>query len=159
MYLHPSIDVAWICKFQDKDTSDMFQVLMSVRPESIPLPQVVDTIMTYITELLNPGTKRVCFDSEIWMYMLYYEAGYSVLVKSLSGFDIIIDWDQIICEGSWKVRWASRAGHADEGVKLGSSADLRRILTHHTMLEYDTHLRALVDEKGWVVRAEVVWSG
>lgn len=73
MYIHTSIDVAWICRSRCRNISEILEVAMSFHPESIPIPEVAVRLTAYITELMSVGIKRVCFDSHIWDTMIECE--------------------------------------------------------------------------------------
>ena len=124
MYIHTSIDVAWICRSRCRNISEILEVAMSFHPESIPIPEVAVRLTAYITELMSVGIKRVCFDSHIWDTMIECEKCHLGLERAIGGFDtIIVDDDRTICEGSLRQTWASRASRAAVGVKLDASAD------------------------------------
>ncbi|KAH7410887.1 hypothetical protein BKA64DRAFT_719720 [Cadophora sp. MPI-SDFR-AT-0126] len=160
MYIHPSIDIAWVCKARRRDTSDLFEVAMLLQPESIPIPEVADRLTVYISQLLDTGIKRVCFDIDIWTTMIDCENCHPALEKALGRFDVIIvDEDQTTCEGPWRELWANRAGRVVEGLNLDPSADLRSTMVHQMLLDYDTKLKDLLQEKGWIMRGEILWSG
>ncbi|PVH87562.1 hypothetical protein DL98DRAFT_649197 [Cadophora sp. DSE1049] len=160
MYVHPSIDVAWICEPRSRGISDIFQTAMLLQPESIPIPEVADRLTAYMTEILTAGVKRVCFDMDTWTNMVDNEVCYSALEKAVGGFHlIIVDGDHTICEGSWEERWVGRAGRAMDGWQLDASANLWSTMLDQILLDHDKKFRDLVEEKGWVVGAEVVWSG